>query len=370
MKLDIEIVKDKFFKNGLIPMFDEYQKNCIPLLCQDIETKYIGYITYNALQSGQWIKWFGVHNDYTIYNIKQYIINAKLNCEIVSSVWISAYSNMTFRCNKCKEEYEMSWNAFTKRSIGECPTCYKKMTKNHNKKDFSDIVNVFDRYGYTILESEYKSNKQKLKVIDCNGYKGLLSYKQLNVGGNGFDKFHPKNPYTIENIKHYIEINNINAKIMCDVYVNNASKIMFMCECKDIYQTTLDEFINQKRHRCKRCTASISKCEKIIMDYLTKIGINYSSQKRFKECKYKKSLIFDFYGIHNNISYVIEVNGIQHYYPVKHFGGDDVFSVQIEKDKIKKKYCKDNNIKFIELSYLDIKDNRHIQIINDAIYKT
>lgn len=47
----------------------------------------------------------------------------------------------------------------------------------------------------------------------------------------------------------------------------------------------------------------------------------------------------------------IEYNGIQHYEPNDFFGGEESFKKQLIRDKIKKKYCENNNIKLIIIRY-------------------
>ena len=42
---------------------------------------------------------------------------------------------------------------------------------------------------------------------------------------------------------------------------------------------------------------------------------------------------------------------MQHYIPVKFFGGLDSFEKQIIKDNIKKEYCLNNNIPLLIISY-------------------
>ena len=39
----------------------------------------------------------------------------------------------------------------------------------------------------------------------------------------------------------------------------------------------------------------------------------------------------------------IEYNGIQHYIPVKHFGGELKFQNQLKYDELKRQKCKENN---------------------------
>jgi len=63
----------------------------------------------------------------------------------------------------------------------------------------------------------------------------------------------------------------------------------------------------------------------------------------------KYPLPFDFYLPDYNTC--IEFNGKQHYEPIKYFGGIDYFKLINERDKIKSKYCNENNIRLIIIKY-------------------
>lgn len=77
---------------------------------------------------------------------------------------------------------------------------------------------------------------------------------------------------------------------------------------------------------------------------------SFICQKTFNDCKDKKRLPFDFYFEIDNQPYIIEYNGIQHYKPIEFFGGEEGLILRQKHDIIKKEYCNDNNIKFIEIS--------------------
>jgi len=52
-----------------------------------------------------------------------------------------------------------------------------------------------------------------------------------------------------------------------------------------------------------------------------------------------------------DLRFGIEYQGQQHYEPVKHWGGKEAFLKQKERDKRKRKLCKKNGIKLIEIKY-------------------
>lgn len=100
------------------------------------------------------------------------------------------------------------------------------------------------------------------------------------------------------------------------------------------------------------CGCVVSKGENQVANILESLGVKFKRQKTFKNCinpKTNKSLRFDFYLPDYN--YCIEFNGEQHYHPIQYFGGEEgLYKVQY-RDNLKKKFCLDNGIIYIELAY-------------------
>jgi hypothetical protein len=94
-----------------------------------------------------------------------------------------------------------------------------------------------------------------------------------------------------------------------------------------------------------------SKGEKIISEYLKNREIKFIRQHQFEKCKNKYKLSFDFYLPDYNLC--IEYDGIQHFNPVKYFGGQSKFEKIRINDRIKDDYCSQNNIRLIRISYSD-----------------
>jgi hypothetical protein len=111
---------------------------------------------------------------------------------------------------------------------------------------------------------------------------------------------------------------------------------------------------------CPQC--NVSKGEDEIEKYLIKNNIEYINQHTFFDCinpKTNKKLPFDFYLPKYNIS--IEYQGEQHYKKTGYFenraGGLEGLQYR---DNIKKEYCQNNDIRFIEISYKDFKNIEQI----------
>lgn len=109
--------------------------------------------------------------------------------------------------------------------------------------------------------------------------------------------------------------------------------------------------IPQRFKQGGRCTYCNNKSygEGLVRDLLEKYNIEYVREKSFSNLNGVGGhvLRFDFYI--PCINTLIEVQGEEHYeeYTVDYFQGDT-----LEHDKLKRKYCKQNNIRLIEIPYL------------------
>lgn len=361
-----EEVKEIFINNGYVPLFNNYKTNKEKLLCQSITDRYKGFICLNSLLCGQKIAWFHNSNPYTIENIKRFIANNYIDCELISDKWISSTENLRFLCKLCKKEFAMPWQSFQKGKTKCCFNCSNIKNAAKRRISYESVLDEFYKRGYIVLSDKYLDNKQRLIVKDIYGYKGLLSYHQL-MGGNGFDKFHPKNPYTIDNIKHYISINNLSAEYCYGIYKNNESTLTFKCDCGEYFSTSWASFTNLNKTKCSACSKSMSKLELLISKWLTKNNINFQTQFKFDDCRNIVPLRFDFCVELDKDKILIECQGIQHFEPVEYFGGLDGFLYRIKNDTIKRDYCNKNNIKLLEISYLDFKNNNYKNILQEEL---
>lgn len=79
-------------------------------------------------------------------------------------------------------------------------------------------------------------------------------------------------------------------------------------------------------------------------------------------------LKFDFKLFIGDNIILIEFDGVQHFRPIERFGGLEYFQIRKERDEIKNKYCKDNNIPLYRLTYLDF-DNHELENKLEKIIK-
>lgn len=105
------------------------------------------------------------------------------------------------------------------------------------------------------------------------------------------------------------------------------------------------------RHRikgCPLCEKTKSLGESRIERFLRINNVQFRTQERFLDCKDKMCLPFDFYLPQYNTC--IEFQGEQHYKETSLMWSEQL----IKHDKIKKEFCKKNNITLIEIPWYDI----------------
>jgi hypothetical protein len=114
---------------------------------------------------------------------------------------------------------------------------------------------------------------------------------------------------------------------------------------------------------------SESSGERTVRLFLMDNKIKFKQYHKIKGCFSEKNgkqypLIFDFYL--PKINCVIEYDGAQHFRPVEIFGGEETYKRTLILDQIKNKFCSDNNIKIIRLSY-ELKPNSLYKLLKSEL---
>ena len=131
------------------------------------------------------------------------------------------------------------------------------------------------------------------------------------------------------------------------IYVTNRVKLIITCPIHGDFEQIPNSHLGGSG--CPTCKDSIG--EKEIAKFLKEHDINYDRQHKFTDCKNQNPLPFDFYI--PSFRMCIEFDDIQHFEPVKYFGGIDRFNQIKINDSIKNEYCEDNYINLIRIRYDD-----------------
>jgi len=243
---------------------------------------------------------------------------------------------------KCKKHGYFEQSPGSHMNGSGCPKCFiDRKTSNSNEfiKKSNKIHN--DKYDYSLVN--YENVKTKVSII-CKEH-GIFEQKPgHHLNGHGCPKcvriIDTDNFIYKSNKKHNNTYDYSNT-----IYKNHKTKVSIICKKHDIFfQSPLSHL---RGIGCPICNQS--KGEKRIYDNLNKKNITFITQYKFKNCKNKNPLPFDFYLPDHNIC--IEYNGIQHYKPIEFFGGVESLNELKIRDNIKKDFCNKNNINLIIIKY-------------------
>lgn len=162
----------------------------------------------------------------------------------------------------------------------------------------------------------------------CSNTKGGRGYREWNIG----DKF------------GFLEIIDKGKK---DGYVK------CKCICGIKKEIRLAHLKGYRHSRTVSCGCQQKSSGEIKIEQILKENnIKYKTQYKIKE--FSNYSLFDFAIFEGEtLIQLIEFDGEQHYKPVAHFGGEEQFKIQQERDQRKNLYCQKNNIKLIRIPYWD-----------------
>ena len=125
------------------------------------------------------------------------------------------------------------------------------------------------------------------------------------------------------------------------------------CICGKIFSTRGENLLQLRTTSCGCQNRSYS--ERMIENILKESKIPFKTEYSFSDLLGNNTspLRFDFVIFNKEKITIIECQGEQHYNPVDHFGGEKQFLRQQSYDNKKREYCKQHNLRLIEIPYWD-----------------
>jgi hypothetical protein len=235
---------------------------------------------------------------------------------------------------------------------------------------------VFDLVGeeYFVL-GEYEHGKTKIKM------KHNLCNHEYHVTPNCFlsdvrcPKCYGKTKRTTDEFKEIVYISEGNEYTLIGEYFNSSTPVkMKHTKCNCEFMIIPDKF-TQRNQRCPYCFRP-SNGESVVLKYLENNKVNFIIQYKFPDCKNINPLPFDFaiFDKQNNLIYLIEYDGQQHFEPRDFAGKGEEWALEQFKstklhDNIKNTYCRDNNIPLYRIPYWKFDEIESIinKLINNAV---
>lgn len=180
------------------------------------------------------------------------------------------------------------------------------MNKKYSQKQ---VASILQSKGY-IIYGDYKSYKEKIRIKDDDGYLYSKSLGDI-LSGKTPERFSCSNPFTIKNIEHYIDENNIEAHLLSEHFIRATAILSWKCRCGDLFQCSWNSFKNG-RHLCKRCSLKSKGLKQridknYVVNKIVNMGYRIDSINVeacvFDNVKISDDLGYKYYPVINNILY-------------------------------------------------------------------
>lgn len=350
------------------------KKYLIDLIDNEGYKYFINYnVIYNSRKRNLKLNKFFRNNIYTRCNIINYLFLNNIKFSLISLNLTNAIEKLVWNC-PTHGNFSTSWNE-VKNNSG-CPVCGKIKSANSRRNNIEYVKSRFEENDLVLTTDIYITNELPLQFV-CNKHKNkgvqYISFGNLITGGGckycSKERFSESQTKTHEQfIREVVDIHKDKYKVI-GKYTGSKDYIKVYCNnCKEPFSIRSDHLLNG--HGCNNCNKSLgeNETERILLKY----NSNFIKQYKFDDCRgIKRKLPFDFavFNNDNSLKCLIEYQGIQHYKPVKIFGGNKQFEKQLHYDKIKIDYCKNNNIKLIIIPYWEFRNIHEILTDNYIVRK-
>jgi hypothetical protein len=290
----------------------------------------------------------------------------------------SVYSKSNVKlCIICSKHGEFWQTPSSHLSGGGCPKCKRdklSIIKSSNVEKFiKKAVEVHKTFRYDYSNVMYVNNRTKIIII-CPVHGKFYQSPMSHLRGSGcfecgkdiqVKKRTSNNKEFISRAENIYRDKYDYSKV---VYINALTKVCIICSKHgEFFQ---EPHSHLQGHECPTCYKSTG--ENFIKKWLDENNIKYIQEYKYNDLRGLNNhcFEFDFYIPSNNI--LIEFDGQQHFKPVRFNGMSKNKAIRLFKqiqvnDALKNKYCIDNNIPLLRISYKDFK--RIPEILSENIFK-
>jgi very-short-patch-repair endonuclease len=267
----------------------------------------------------------------------------------------SKYINNRIKIEIICKEHGSFWQSPYSHSRGHgCPYC--SSNKKMNNSEFIEKAKLIHGDLYIYESINYKNNSTPVDII-CKKHgsfkqtpgKHLIGRGCPECGGSSVlttDEFKRRAILVHGDLYNYDKVDYRNARTKVDIICKNHGK----------FSQKPNNHLSG--YGCLICRSS--KGEIKIFNHLNENKIEFIQEYYLSDI----NQYLDFYIPSINIA--IEYDGVQHFEPIKFFGGKLALEKTQNRDRIKNIYCEENNIKLFRISYKEIDK---IDIILNKIFK-
>lgn len=307
------------------------------------------------------VKWNNTNREW--YESKGYIYTKRYDAFEVKAEDLSPRSDARIKaiCDYCGDEYETCFVVLMDgRKIVDkdcCSNCTGKKTSEvswkRRAKKYINLANTeCEKHGYVFLTTidEYTDTKMDVRFICPKHGEQTMMLDNLIRGHEcrlcSYEKRGENLRYDSLYVKEKIESVNGNKLLNLNEYKDSTTRnLNIQCSCGNIFTTSFSNYTKHNVTSCYSCSCKESSGEERIRKFLEDNKIDFIQEKRFDDCRDIKPLPFDFYIQKNNL--IVEFDGRHHFMDTGR--GDHERTKR--HDKIKNKYCEDNNIDLLRIPY-------------------
>lgn len=281
------------------------------------------------------------------------------------SEYITNKKKVKVRHLECNHVYDVLPTKFL--SGQRCPNCKgKRISKSRTltQKEFEHKLNKTHNGEITAIDKyEGKRNKITFKHEVC-GKTFVAQAGNVVYGSSCPHCYGHKNTQLFK--QQCNQLYGDEYSIVGD-YKNNRIKVLVRHnKCNHEWEVIPKDLLNG--HGCPNCQSS--KGEDYIRKWLTDNKIEFIEQYRFKDCRYKLPLPFDFMVNVEGQKYLIEFDGEQHFGKRNYWGRENAREEIKRNDRIKNDYCAKNNIPLLRIPYWHLRTDRIDRDLNEFLQLT
>lgn len=257
--------------------------------------------------------------------------------------YIDDKTPIKFRCNICNHEWKVDPSHL--KGGRTCPNCKKLQKLENLKQDFIKRSQEIHNNKYNYDKVIYAKQQQKV-IITCPIHGDFEQTPMAHLRGQGCPLCAGNN--FLRDTKYFIKLanqaHNNNYDYSLVEYQNCKTPITIKCnKCGHIFEQTPDKHLSGQG--CPKCNL------KAQSELFNKLQNVFNKEELLWEASpdWLEKQRFDIYFPKYNIA--IEYDGIQHYVPIEHFGGEIGLQYTQKQDKLKEQKCLEHKCTLFRVKY-------------------
>ena len=260
--------------------------------------------------------------------------------------YINNYTKVSIKCLQHGIFIQSPMSHLQGNGCKECANIKQRLERSISNPQFIEKAIKVHGNKYNYDKVQYVNNQTKV-IITCPTHGDFNQTPAIHLRGNGCSICNGAKLSQEEFIKRSRLIHGDKYDYSKIKYTGILNKVVITCLKHGDYEQRPSHHL--RGNNCPKC--NLSKGELAIKAILDKYNIKYIQEYKIPGTNYRFE--YDFYLPDLNV--IIEFHGGQHFFPVKHFGGDEYFKYIKKCDMFKKELAKLVNIPIIEFDYKQLK---------------